>query len=182
MKELSMHILDIATNSVRADATLIEIKVVEDLINDSFIFEIKDNGKGIPEAMLKTIKDPFTTSRTHRKVGLGIPLLDENCRLCEGYLTIDSSVGIGTHLKSMLKYSHIDRPPMGDIVSTVVGLITSNEDINIHYSHHYNDKEFSISTDELKTELEDVSLTQISVIQWLRGYIKESLDELKENC
>lgn len=180
MKELSMHILDIATNSVRAGATQILITVTEDLIHNEFRFDIEDDGKGIPDDILSTIKNPFTTSRTLRKVGLGIPLLDENCRLCDGFLEITSKVGKGTQLKSMMVYNHIDRPPMGDIVNTIIGLMTSNENINIHYKHAYNDHSFEISTKALQEELEDVPLTSISVIQWLREYLTESIVELRQ--
>jgi len=178
MKELSMHILDIATNSVRAGASQILITISEDLINNEFRFDIEDDGKGIPDDILKTIKNPFTTSRTLRKVGLGIPLLDENCRLCDGFLEITSKVGKGTKLKSMMVYNHIDRPPMGDIVNTIIGLITSNENINIIYKHDYNDHNFEISTKALQDELEDVPLTSMDVIQWLKAYLTESIEEL----
>ena len=179
MKELSMHILDIATNSVRAGARQILITISEDIINNEFRFDIEDDGKGIPDDILKTIKNPFTTSRTLRKVGLGIPLLDENCRLCDGFLEITSKVGKGTKLKSMMVYNHIDRPPMGDIVNTIIGLMTSNENINIIYKHDYNDHSFEISTKALQEELEDVPLTSMSVIQWLRAYLTESIEELR---
>lgn len=179
MKELSMHVLDIATNSVRAGATHIIITIKEDLTNNQFVFEIKDNGKGIPEAMLKDIKNPFTTSRTLRKVGLGIPLLNDNCQLCEGYLDISSEVGKGTVLKSMMAYDHIDRPPMGDIASTMSGLISSNEDIEFNYFHWYNDKCFDLATSEIKEALDGVSLTELSVVKWLRSFIEENLEEIK---
>lgn len=181
MKELSMHILDIATNSVRAAATEVTIVVKEDLINNEFIFEIEDNGKGIPEDMLKDIKNPFTTSRTLRNVGLGIPLLNDNCQLCGGYLTIESEVGVGTKLKSMMHYDNIDRPPMGDIASTMCGLITSNEAIEIQYNHWYNEQCFDLSTSELKEALDGVALTEISVMQWLRNFINENIDAIKTN-
>ncbi|MDF1616336.1 ATP-binding protein [Petrocella sp. FN5] len=180
MKELSMHILDIATNSVRGGASQILISVSEDLYNNEFRFDIQDNGKGIPDEILSTIKNPFTTSRTLRKVGLGIPLLDENCRLCDGYLKIESQVGCGTTLKSMMVYDHIDRPPMGDIVNTIIGLITSNENIDICYRHNYNENNFEVSTKALQEALEDVPLTSISVIQWLKEYLTESIDELRQ--
>lgn len=179
MKELSMHILDIATNSVRAKAKNIEIFVREEIINNQFIFEIKDDGCGIDQTMLKTIKDPFTTSRTFRKVGLGIPLLNDNCLLCNGYLNIVSEVGVGTTLTSMMEYNHIDRPPMGNIASTMTGLITSNESIEIIYKHYYNNSIFKVSTSELVEALEGVALTELSVMKWLKDYIDEGIKELK---
>lgn len=182
MKEMSMHILDIATNSVRAEADNIEILVKEDIEGNQFLFQIKDDGKGMPEEMVKALADPFTTSRTLRKVGLGIPLLTQNCQMCDGDVTIQSEVGKGTTLKSWLAYDHIDRPPLGDIASTVSGLITSNGDINIKYTHDYDGEQFDISTAELKEALEDVPLTDISVVKWLKDFLKENIDELKNQA
>lgn len=179
MKEMSMHILDIATNSVRAQASNIEILVKEDLINNKFVFEIKDDGKGMPEEMVKSLSDPFTTSRTLRKVGLGIPLLTQNCQMCGGDVKIESEVGVGTTLLSYLEYDNIDRPPLGDIASTVMGLITSNEAINIKYVHEYNDQSFDVSTEELKEALDGVPLTELSVMKWLKDFILENIEELK---
>lgn len=181
MKEMSMHILDIATNSVRAEAKNVDILVKEDIVQNKFEFVIKDDGKGMTKQMLESIKDPFTTSRTLRKVGLGIPLLSQNCQICGGYLDIESEVDVGTTLTSMLEYNHIDRPPLGDIASTVAGLITSNESINIKYTHEYNETSFDISTNELLEELDGVPLTEISVMKWLRDFIKENIEELKKN-
>ncbi len=181
MKELSMHILDIATNSVRANASEISIIVKEDFQNNQFTFDIIDNGKGIEAEMLEAIKNPFTTSRQLRNVGLGIPLLNDNCQLCDGYLEIESKVGEGTSLKSMMVLDHIDRPPMGDIASTITGLITSNEAINIKYEHWINDTSFDVTTNELKEALDGVALTEISVMQWLRSFVEENIDELKNN-
>ena len=180
MKELSMHVLDIATNSVRAQATEVTITVKEDLVNNQFIFKIVDNGKGIPEAMLQTIKNPFTTSRTLRKVGLGIPLLNDNCLLCEGSLNIQSEVGVGTTLTAIMVYDHIDRPPMGDMASSMCGLISSNEEIEIKYEHCYNQQCFDLTTSEIKDALDGVSLTEIAVVQWLRGFIEENLEEIRK--
>lgn len=180
MKELSMHILDIANNSVRADADKVIITVKEDVENNQFIFEIEDNGKGIPEDMLMAIKNPFTTSRTLRNVGLGIPLLNDNCMLCDGYLNIESEVGVGTTLKSMMAYDNIDRPPMGDIASTMCALISSNEAIEIQYYHWYNQTCFDIATSEIKDALEGVPLTEVSVVKWIRSFIEENLNEIRK--
>ncbi len=180
MKELSMHVLDIATNSVRANATKVTITVKEDLKRNQFIFEIEDNGKGIPEDMLKDIRNPFSTSRTLRNVGLGIPLLNDNCQLCDGYLEIESEVGVGTTLQSMMTYDHIDRPPMGDIASTMSGLISSNEGIEIQYYHWYDEHCFDLATSEIKEALDGVFLTEVSVIKWLRTFIKENLEEIRK--
>lgn len=181
MKELSMHILDIANNSIRAGATQMQIKVIEDVANNRFEFHVDDNGCGIEPKMLKNILNPFTTSRTLRKVGLGLSLLNDTCTLCEGHLDIQSEVGKGTKLIATMVYDHIDRPPMGDIVSSIAGLITSNEHCNIHYFHSYNDQSFDFSTDEIKEVLGDVSIKEPSIYVWMKGFIQENLDEIRGN-
>ena len=179
MKDLSMHVLDIASNSVRAEAANVIITVSENVEGNQFIFRIEDDGKGIAPEMLKDIKNPFTTSRKLRKVGLGIPLLNDNCLLCDGYLDIKSEVGKGTTLEAMMKYDHIDRPPMGDMASTMCGLMTSNEAIEIKYIHEYGDESFDIATSEIKEALDGVPLTEIAVMKWLRSFIEENLQEIR---
>ncbi|MCT4545471.1 MAG: ATP-binding protein [Vallitalea sp.] len=181
MKELSMHILDIAQNSVRAKSTNIIIEVKELVIDNIFEFSIKDNGTGIPDSIFKDIKNPFTTSRTMRRVGLGIPLLDDTCNLCNGKLEIETYPKHGTYISARMEYDNIDRPPIGDIVSSIAVLISSNSEINIEYKHYYNTQSFDISTNELKEVLGDkVPLTDLNVIKWLKEFLKENIEELKE--
>lgn len=175
-----MHVLDIATNSVRAEASKVTITLKEDLKNNVFTFEISDDGKGIAPEMLATIKDPFTTTRTLRKVGLGIPLLNDSCLLCDGHLDIVSTVGEGTRLLAVMTYDHIDRPPMGDIAATMGGLFSSNEHIEIQYYHWYNDHCFDLATSEIKEALGDVSMAEVAVQQWLRNFIEENLDAIRQ--
>lgn len=176
-----MHILDIAQNSVRAKANNINITVKEILNENLFEFSIKDDGTGIPEEIFRDIRNPFTTSRTTRRVGLGIPLLDNTCHLCNGKLDIETCINKGTSIRAIMDYNHIDRPPIGDMVSTIAALISSNSDINIHYLHYYNDSSFDISTNEIKDVLGDeVPLTDLNVIQWLKGFLLENIEELKQ--
>jgi len=179
MKELAYHILDIANNSVRGQADKIDVIINEDSEHNCLTMMIKDNGKGIPEDIQKSIKDPFTTSRTMRKVGLGIPLLNDTCLRCKGGLEIESTLGIGTLVKAWMELDNIDRPPLGNIPSTMTTLISSEEAININYSHTIKGHNFTVSTKELKDILGDVPLSQVEVVLWLKEYIKENLDELR---
>jgi len=180
MKELSLHILDIAGNSVRAGAHNIHIMVKELIKDNVFEFHIEDDGSGIPDEIFKTIKDPFTTSRTTRKVGLGIPFLNDTCELCGGSLEIQTELGHGTKLVATMLYDHIDRPPLGDIVSTIVGLVTSNEAINIHYSHYFNDELFEFSTNEIKEVIGDLPLADIAIYKWMKEFVKENIEEIQK--
>ncbi|WP_246208661.1 ATP-binding protein [Anaerotalea alkaliphila] len=178
MKELSMHILDIANNSVRAEASVITVAISEDLEGDRLEMTITDNGKGIPPEMLKSIRDPFTTSRTMRKVGLGIPFLHETCRACDGDLRIESTPGVGTTVTAWMRRSHIDRPPMGDLVSTMLTLFLTPGEIEFRYMHQIGKESFALSTLELKEVLGEVPLSDPQVYLWLKGYLQDSLEEL----
>lgn len=179
MKELSLHILDIAQNSVRANASEIIINISENIKNNVFKFSIKDNGSGIENDIFKNIKNPFTTTRTTRKVGLGIPFLNDTCRLCNGNLLIETEIGKGTYLEATMEYNNIDRPPLGNIVSTVVGLVSSNEKIHFVYIHQYNEKTFKFDVNTIKEILDGIPLTDFKVIEWLDNYLMENINELK---
>ena len=181
MKELALHVLDIAENSVRGEASHIVITITEDRRNNRFAMEIDDDGKGISPEILKTIKDPFTTTRTMRKVGLGIPFLNDTCRLCNGHLDMESTVGLGTRLRAEMEYNHIDRPPLGDMAATLMVLMSSHPDIAFTYRHIVDDVEFSepnefeISSGELEEILDGVPLTAPKVYRWVKTYLEENI-------
>lgn len=178
MKELSLHILDIAKNSVKAKASLIEIYVNEDFNKNLLTIEIKDDGCGMSKEFLATVKDPFSTTRTTRKVGLGIPLFEAACVQCGGELNITSEVGVGTTLTATFELDSIDRAPIGDMAGTMQTLISGSPTIEFIYQHTKNSKTFSLDTRELKTVLGDVPLDTPEVLMWIDGYINEGLNEL----
>ncbi len=178
MKEISLHILDILQNSAHAGATLIELYITEDTENDVFEFTVKDNGCGMDEEFLKNVVSPFTTKRTTRKVGLGIPLLKHAAELTGGGISIDSKVGAGTSLTARFSYSHIDRQPLGNISDTLFTVITSYENIDFLYVHRYDGREFRLDTREIKQILGGVSFSQTEVSAWLLEYIRENEAEL----
>ena len=135
MKELSLNILDIVQNSIRAKANEISIMINESLSEDIYQIIIRDNGKGIPEDILRNVTDPFVTTRTKRRMGLGLSLLKYHAELTEGGLEINSKVGKGTEVKVNFSFRHIDRQPLGDIAGVLVILMASNKDINFIYNH-----------------------------------------------
>lgn len=173
MQDLSLHVLDIAENSTRAGATLVEIKIVEDIEANQLRLIIKDNGKGIEKEQLKSVQNPFYTTRTTRRVGLGIPLLKQNCERTGGTLILDSQVGIGTCLRATMQYAHIDRLPIGNMVSTLMTLIRAHPDIDWVYTHQKEDKSIKLDTREIKEILKEVPINQPEVLQWLKHYILE---------
>lgn len=180
MRDLSLHILDIAQNSLRADASFLILRVEELPTQNKLCVMIKDNGKGMPKEMLKTLTDPFTTTRTLRKVGLGIPLLAQLCHECEGGLKIDSELGKGTTLWAELRYDHIDRLPLGNIAETFTTLIMGKPCIRYRYEHLYEDRFFEVDTFEVKQLLEGVPIENLEVLAWLKNYIDNNIAVLKE--
>ena len=169
MEDLSFHIFDIVENSLTAGATEIEICIVEDIPKDILTLTIKDNGRGMDREMLENVKDPFMTTRTTRRVGLGISLLEQSTLEADGYLDIISEPGKGTEIKALFKNSHIDRKPVGDIKATLVPLISLNPDINFIYKANYDGIDISIDTREIKTQLEGVSIANPEVIKLIKN-------------
>lgn len=178
MQEISLNILDIAQNSIRANATLIEISVEEDRETDLFAFTIKDNGCGMDEDMVRRVTDPFVTTRTTRKVGLGIPLLKAAAQQTGGDIELRSTVGVGTTIRAYFSHSSIDRQPLGDISAVMVSLISMNPDIDFVYNHFFGKESFTLDTRELREILgNEVSFSEISVAQWIGEYINENLSQ-----
>ena len=175
MKELSLHILDIAKNSVKAKATKIEITVDENLAEDKLTITIADNGTGMSEEILKAVRDPFTTTRTTRKVGLGIPLFEAAAVQSGGKLDISSELGVGTTVLASFGYNSIDRAPLGDISDTLMILVSGSPEIRFIYNHLKNGKKFTFDTDEIKAQIGDIPITTPEILSWMSEYIEEGI-------
>ena len=179
MTEISLNILDIAQNSIRAGSTLTEITVKEIPSENLFSFSVKDNGCGMDEKLLKSVADPFVTTRTTRKVGLGIPLLKSCAEQTGGGIRIESQVGKGTTLTATFSYNHIDRQPLGDIAQVMVSVISLNPDVDFVYTHIYEKASFVLDTRTLRSVLgQEVRLSEISVAKWIGEFINENLAEI----
>ena len=173
MRELALHLLDIAENSVAANAKTVKIAVDEDPKKDRLKMSVEDDGRGMDEDLVARVTDPFVTSRTTRKVGLGIPLLKAAAEGCNGYLRINSAPGRGTRLEAEFQRSHIDRMPLGDLAGTVLSLLIAWPQIHWLFRYRANGTEFTFDDEPIKDELGDVSLTEPSIL----GYIRETLQE-----
>lgn len=173
-----MHILDIVQNSLAAQAKNIGITIIEDLEEDSMSVKIEDDGRGMDQKTVTNVLDPFYTTRTTRKVGLGLSLLQANTQACEGHLEVESQLGKGTIVNAVFKLSHIDRPPLGDMGSTLVTLISGSPDVNFFYLHRHGEKRFSISTLEIKEHLQGLSLNHPEVLSWLQDFFREKEKEI----
>jgi hypothetical protein len=178
MKDLSLHILDIANNSIRAGAALVQLAITENTHEDTLIISIKDDGCGMTEEELKKASDPFFTSRKTRKVGLGIPLFMQNAEQTGGYVHLESTKGRGTHFEARLGLSHIDRPPMGDLASVFVLLMAGTQGIEFELSYKTANGHYFISSLEIKEILEDVPLNEPEVQKQIQGLIQSNLLEI----
>ena len=181
MRNLSLHILDIMQNSVRANATCIELEITEEIPKNIFQIQIKDNGIGMDKELKEHISDPFTTTRTLRKVGLGIPFLKQICDECEGNLQIESEKLVGTKIIATMKHNHIDRLPLGEIWQTITTLIMARPDIHYIYTHHYNEEEFVFDTQAIAEILEGIPINELSILKWIEEYIQDNLINLSIN-
>lgn len=157
---------------------MIEITVEEDPEADRLTVTIRDNGRGMDGEFLAKVLDPFTTTRTTRKVGLGLSLFQQSAREAEGDLTVDSIPGAGTTVQAFMSYSHIDRKPMGDMAATVTTLIEGNPDIDFVYCHRKNRREYRLDTREIRSELEEIPLNNPQVVSLIRENLVAGLKEV----
>jgi hypothetical protein len=180
MRDLSLHILDIAENSIEARASRIEIRLEEDRELGLLILEISDDGVGMDEEMVKRALDPFVTTKTTRRFGLGLPLLDQAARAANGRLTLYSKPGGGTRVRAVFELGHIDLKPLGDIAQTLATLIMGHPEIEIVYQHKADHSKYALDTREIKAQLGGLPIESPGVIAVLKKNIKEGLDLLKE--
>jgi len=178
MIELALHILDIAENSLRAEATLVEISVVEDLVRDRLSITISDNGHGMTAEEVERAMDPFFTTKKVRRIGLGLPMLKQACISTGGSFTIESEPGKGTSITAEFVHSHIDRQPLGDVPGAIIALILEKPEVDILYTHRRNESVYTMDTREIRTELDDIPLNHHEVVGLIRENIAEGLSEL----
>ena len=180
MQELSLNVLDVAENSVRADATLVEITVEEDTAADRLTIVIRDNGKGMTQQQIDSVIDPFYTTRTTRKVGLGVPFFRMAAQLSGGDLTIQSRVGEGTVVTATFGLTSIDRMPLGDMNGTITTLVQCNPHIDWVYTRRKDGREMVMDTRQFREILEDMPLDSPEVLRFLGDYLGENTKELLE--
>ena len=177
MQELSLNILDIAQNSIVADATLIEIGVSVDE-NELLTITVKDNGKGMDAEAVKNVVNPFFTSRTTRKVGLGVPFFKQAAEETGGSFRIESQPGVGTTIEAVFDTNNIDCTPLGAVWETVAILIQMNEHLDFVYTVKKDGNEFVCDTRQLKEIMEGMPLSDLAVVQWIKEFIRENQTEI----
>lgn len=176
MKDLSLHLLDIAQNSIRAEADVVEIGF-ELKENGLLVMTVKDDGCGMDAELLERVKSPFTTTRTTRKIGLGIPMLMQNAIASGGGVDIQSEPGKGTLLTATFDTASIDCLPLGDLPATLVTLITANpEHPEFHLRCSSPEGEMTFTTEEVRAALgPEVPLNEPDIAMWMEGAISEEL-------
>ncbi len=140
MREIALHLLDIAENSVAAQGHNICIAIDENLQSDLLSVSVTDDGRGMSEQTAKQVLDPFYTTRTTRKVGLGIPLLKLAAEMSKGGLSLVTEPGKGTKVEASFRHSHIDRMPLGDLSMTFLTLLVSYPRIHWVFIYQITDK------------------------------------------
>ncbi|MBV5315437.1 MAG: sensor histidine kinase [Prolixibacteraceae bacterium] len=179
MKDLSLHILDIVQNSIRAKASLISIEIEELVTENQLIISITDDGTGMSPEQLQQATDPFYTSRTTRKVGLGLSLFKQNAEIAGGSFRIESELGKGTKVTATFGLNHLDRPVMGDLVGTLLLLICSSDKTDYAFKHRTTMGEFVLDTREVKQMLLDVPLSHPDVRKFLKEMLQENLEQIQ---
>ena len=168
-------------NSTAANSTEVKLTIRDSLKDNIYAFTIEDNGKGMTPEFMAKVTDPYTTSRTTRKVGLGLPLIKMNTENCGGGMKLQSEVGKGTRLDFWFQHNHWDRPPMGDLAGTIVMLCAAHEDIHIIYKHITDEGEFVFDTDEIHEALDGMSMNDVKVMGWLKDMVQENLEAIHYN-
>jgi len=179
MEELALHMLDLAENSLAAGARRVDIRVTEDPAADRLVLEVRDDGSGMPEEVLQRAADPFFTTRSTRRVGLGLALLEQAARLADGSLRIQSRPGAGTTVTAEFQLSHPDRQPLGDVAATLLALAAGHPEIQFSYEHRGADFAVRFDTVEFKQSLGGVAPNSPAGIAALRRSLAEALHALR---
>lgn len=175
MPEISLNILDVTQNSVTAGATLIKISISGDSQKDLLTVSISDNGCGMTPEQVQNVTDPFFTSRTTRKVGLGIPFFKLAAEITGGSFHIESALGEGTTTTAIFGLSSIDRMPLGNMADTMRVLIAPNPDLDFVLSMDFDGKGFEMDTRQFRQILEGIPLSEPQVLQFIVSYISENI-------
>lgn len=179
MRELSLHILDLAQNSIVADAKNLIIEINENE-NGYFVFRIIDDGRGMNPELLEKIRDPFVTTRNTRKVGMGIPFLDMVTKQCNGSLHIASEIGKGTFVEALFDKDNIDRPPLGNLAESIKVLLAGSPNIELKLVYKANAKEFVFTTQEIKNALGDAAdFAQPELCKWVEDFLNQEISRLR---
>ena len=180
MTELSLHVLDVAENSTKAKASLVTISVSVESAADKITISIIDDGCGMTKEQVTRVIDPFYTTRTTRKVGLGVPFFKMAAEATGGSFSIESEPGVGTTVCATFQMSHIDRMPLGDMNATIHQLILMHPECEFLYTYRYDDRQFALDTREFREILGDIPFDTPEVSDYLKQYLSENESEVNQ--
>lgn len=179
MRELTLHLIDLAENSVAADAHSVTIRVEEDAAHDRLRLSLTDDGRGMSAEAAASVTDPFVTGRTERKVGLGLPLLKAAAEACQGSLTVQSSLDKGTTVMAEFQHSHIDRMPLGDLAGTWLALLVAQPQVHWRFEYSAGTTRFVFDDYDVKRELAGLPLSDPAVLKFLRPWLEEGVARVR---
>ena len=179
MEDLSLHILDIAENSVKAQAKLITIAIEESKEKDLLTVYIMDDGQGMNEETKAKALDPFFSTKKERRIGLGLSLLKEAALTANGRFSLESEPNRGTEVTATFQASHIDTKPLGDIPQTLITLIVGNPAVDLRYRHKTDESEYVLDTKEIKSQLNGIPINSPEVLHIIKKDIREGLAKLR---
>jgi hypothetical protein len=178
VEDLCFHLLDLVQNSVAAGARTIRLDIRESGARDSLVLTVADDGRGMDRQTRLRVQDPFFTSKSFKKVGLGIPLLKATTQACCGDFRITSRPGLGTRVRARLQKSHLDCPPMGDLEATLLSLLATLDGVDLRFSYRGDRGAFSLASDDVRAQAGGLHLSHPDVYGFLRDYIHEGLAPL----
>jgi anti-sigma regulatory factor (Ser/Thr protein kinase) len=181
VNDIALHIIDLIQNSLAAGAGRILLTVDEDEAGDRLTVSLEDDGRGMTPQQLARLDDPFFTSRTTRRVGMGIPLLRQSAEQAGGGLTIESEPGHGTKVTAVFRYSHLDRPPLGDLAGSLILMVSANPQVDFVLNYSYNTYGYRFDTAEVRQALDGIPLNEPAVVRMLTEMVAENLKDLKQN-
>ena len=178
MRELADNIMDIAQNSISAGASLTEVHIRVCHAEDRITFIFRDDGCGMSEELVRSVTEPFTTTRKTRKVGLGLPLLKQTAEMTGGTMDIQSTVGVGTVVTASFGLGHLDRPPMGDVAGAWFSLVVMNPDKDFLFTFDYDGKDFTFDTRVIRETVAPIPLNQMEISAWIKDCLSTEINEL----
>ena len=178
VEDICFHLIDLVQNSVAAGAKNIHLNIKESKNQDTLTLEVADDGRGMDKQTLERVQDPFFTTKSFKKVGLGIPLLKATAQICRGDFTIHSAVGRGSEVKASMQSSHLDCPPLGNLEETLLSLLVSLDQVNLQFFYRSDRGEFSVSSSAIRQQVGELHFSHPDVYHFLKEYIHEGLGQI----
>lgn len=179
MQDFSLHILDLMENSFEAGAKTIRVYINENINDDLLEIILEDDGRGMSQDLCQRVLDPFYTTKKVRRVGLGLPLFADRARETEGTISIDSRLGKGTKINGTFSWSHWDRPPLGDLLTTIIVFIQGHPDLDVIYQHTVNEKSIEFNTIKYREILKDIPFDSQEVLEYFHEELIEKLATIR---